>query len=104
MHVELKARTRFEKGGRYYETWTARDLFGDLCVVRVWGGINTPRAQMRFQRVESEADAERALQEIAKRREAHGYFGIANSTTPTPSSMPNKSKAAVPKTIAPTLI
>lgn len=94
---------RFEKGARYYETWTSRDLFGELCVMRVWGAIDTPRAQLRSQRVDSAADAERVVREIARRREARGYFANM-SITPTPTRMPTSSKAAVPATTAPTLI
>ena len=69
------------KSERYYEADVLRDLLGDWTVVRVWGGLGTHRGGQRIGVRGSQADAERALAQVAKRRQQRGYI-LQSPTAP----------------------
>ena len=60
--------------GRYYEARLVRDLFGDWQVLRVWGGIGTPRGAMRFSPLTGPRTFAGELERIDKRRRQRGYL------------------------------
>lgn len=58
---------------RYYVAWLERDLFGDLVIRRVWGGIGSRRGGKLDGLVTDELSAARKMRSIERLRERHGY-------------------------------
>ena len=59
--------------GRYYEAEVLRNLFGELEVLTVWGGIGSPRGSHRYEPVRDASAAEQVLERIAQRRAKRSY-------------------------------
>lgn len=68
-------RRRWENAstGRYYEAEVLHNLFGDLEVLTVWGGIGSLRGSHRYEPVSDAIAAEQLLKRIAKRRAKRRY-------------------------------
>lgn len=63
---------RWETASRYYSVYVHHDLWGDVVMTRDWGGKGTRLGNLHTDHLSPEA-IELALQEIAKRRQAHKY-------------------------------
>ena len=63
----------WESDTRYYRAQLQQDLFGHWCIVCSWGGLHNRFGNSKTYYVEDMADADRKLQQIAKRRISHGY-------------------------------
>ena len=57
---------------RFYTLMVERDLFGDVRLVRAWGRIGT-RGDELVQIFATEAEAETALETVARRKRRRGY-------------------------------
>ncbi len=57
-----------------YAVWVYRDLLGDWILRREWGSLDSNRGGSKTELLASESEAEAKLEEIAKRRLAHGYY------------------------------
>ncbi len=64
---------------RYYRVSLDRDLFGDLVLVRAWGGLGSNLGQVRQTVVGSEEEGERLLRGIERRRRQRGYVVVEGS-------------------------
>jgi hypothetical protein len=62
-------------GGRRYQLWVQRDLFGALVIMRAWSGERR-RGGFKAMGVASEAECERTLTRIRDRRRQRGYLPI----------------------------
>ena len=58
---------------RYYESWGCVNLFGELEVIRLWGGIGTNRGRMTVTPHKSSHGALNDLAKIDRTRQLHGY-------------------------------
>ena len=58
---------------RYYCVRLQQNLWGDWCLVCCWGGRYNRLGNCKTYYIEDMADADRQLQQIAKRRERRGY-------------------------------
>ncbi|MDX9987387.1 MULTISPECIES: WGR domain-containing protein [Thiothrix] len=58
---------------RYYRVDIAPDLFGDLCMVRSWGSLDTARGNSKMELVPCWQVATQRLEQIAKERLRRGY-------------------------------
>lgn len=59
--------------GRYYAAAVGRNLWGQWEVWRAWGALGTRRGGQRFDPVDDEQAAMRALAAVACTRVRHGY-------------------------------
>lgn len=59
---------------RYYRVQVAADLFGDLCLVRYWGSLDTARGNSKTEVLPSWQEAQRHLSKISKERIRRGYL------------------------------
>lgn len=62
---------------RYYRVQIAPDLFGELCLVRSWGSLDTARGNSKTEVLPSWQDAQRHLSKIGKERTRKGYQRIS---------------------------
>ena len=68
---------RFKRpGGRHYQLWVQRDLFGGLVVLRAWGGEKSGRGGFKSLPAATEADCEKVLHRVHLRRRKHGYIPV----------------------------
>lgn len=58
---------------RYYRVDIAPDLFGDLCMVRSWGSLDTARGNSKMELVPCWQVATQRLEQIGKERLRRGY-------------------------------
>lgn len=65
--------TRWESSTRYYLVIVQRNLFGDLEVIRTWGGKRNRLGGQHTMPVASIAEASSMLADEARRRERRGY-------------------------------
>lgn len=63
-------------GGRHYQLWVQRDLFGGLVVLRAWGTEKSRRGGFKSLPVATEAECEEVLHRIRSRRRQHGYVPV----------------------------
>jgi predicted DNA-binding WGR domain protein len=61
---------------RYYRVQIAPDLFGDLCLVRSWGSLDTARGNSKLEVLPRWQEAQRHLDKISKERARKGYQQI----------------------------
>jgi hypothetical protein len=61
-------------GGRYYQLWVQRDLFGSLVIMRAWGGHRSGRGGFKAVAMASETECEKMLRRIRTRRYQRGYL------------------------------
>lgn len=61
---------------RYYLAELDRDLLGDLVLVRAWGALGSKLGQVRQTVVESEAEGDKMLRAIERRRRKRGYQSV----------------------------
>ncbi len=75
----LEAR-RWESDKRWYQALLIRDLFGQITVLRIWGGKQNQKHGQKTRVFASEAEARRYLKQTAQRRLARpaGYQEIDN--------------------------
>lgn len=59
---------------RYYRVQVAPDLFGDLCLVRSWGSLDTARGNSKLEVLPDWQEAQRHLHKIGKERARRGYL------------------------------
>jgi predicted DNA-binding WGR domain protein len=62
---------------RYYRVQVAPDLFGDLCLVRSWGSLDTARGNSKLEVLPGWQEAQRHLDKISKERIRKGYHKIS---------------------------
>lgn len=77
--------TRWETDTRYYEVRLLRDLFGDVVMMRSWGGRGTALGRTMNTAHASEESAQRALRIITRTRARRGYRLTVGGATVTPS-------------------
>lgn len=58
---------------RYYRAQLLNDLLGDWVVISRWGSLDSDRGGSMMALVDSEAEGERKIDEIDKRRRQRGY-------------------------------
>lgn len=68
------ARSRWNKGTRYYEAEPCVDLFGTPCLRVTWGRIGTAYGRQLTRPFDSSDDVIRALAAIANKRARRGYL------------------------------
>lgn len=61
------------KTRRYYHVNVARDLFGDLLVVRTTGSKDTRRGRVMSYPVSSNIEADEMIEKVCRERDRHGY-------------------------------
>ncbi len=68
-------RVRWEHAAkrRYYEARLVRDLWGDQVIISAWGGVGSALGREVMRPVVSRVKWMDALDDIARRRRAHGY-------------------------------
>lgn len=69
---------------RYYQAVLQQNLFGELELMRMWGSLDHAHGGTLCEPVASVADGERALFEVAKRREKRGYVQTTGLTAAPP--------------------
>ena len=57
---------------RFYRLWLEPTLFGEVCLARNWGRINT-RGQVKIETFIQASDAATALEKCAKAKGRRGY-------------------------------
>jgi hypothetical protein len=57
---------------RWYRVVVERDLFGDLVLIRLWGGLGARRLGKKVELVSFDTLAKR-MAKISSRRKQHGY-------------------------------
>ena len=65
---------RFQTMSRYYTIQMQKDLFGDSVIVCCWGSKLSKHGGCKTIPAGTEEDAKEIIGQIAKRREAHGYY------------------------------
>jgi len=63
----------WETDTRYYYAMLSTDLFGQIVLNRCWGGKRNRLGGMATDPYESQEDASKAMDALAKVRERHGY-------------------------------
>lgn len=63
-------------GGRHYQLWVQRDLFGGLVVLRAWGGEKSGRGGLKSPSLASEVDFAKILRRIRNCRRQHEYVSV----------------------------
>ena len=61
---------------RYYRVQVAPDLFGELCLVRSWGSLDTARGNCKMERLHDWQEAKRRVARVGKERVRRGYQKI----------------------------
>lgn len=61
---------------RYYRVQIAPDLFGELCLVRSWGSMDTARGNSKMELLRSWQEAQQHLSKISKERTRKGYQAV----------------------------
>lgn len=63
-------------GGRYYQLWVQRDLFGALVIMRAWGGQRSGRGGFKAISLASDMECHKELKRIRARRRLRGYVAV----------------------------
>jgi predicted DNA-binding WGR domain protein len=63
-------------GGRYYQLWVQRDLFGSLVIMRAWGGQRSGRGGFMAKSLASDMECQMELKRIRARRRQRGYVAV----------------------------
>ncbi|PTN09673.1 WGR domain-containing protein [Nitrosomonas aestuarii] len=75
--MNILLRTDFKTNARGYTLLIARDLFGELSVVRCWYGLHNNRGGHKQQPCHDWHEALKAYQRITARRLRRGYQEIS---------------------------
>lgn len=61
---------------RYYQAELVPDLFGDWSLVRVWGGLGTPRGGYKITGLACYEDGLREIETLDTHRQKRGYVAV----------------------------
>lgn len=73
LNMDIPDRSRWTKATRYYELSLQRDLWGDWCLLRAWGGLQRPGGRCSSTPFASLNDAVTAYGAAERRRRTRGY-------------------------------
>lgn len=61
---------------RYYRVYVQQDLWGNTCMIRSWGSLDTAAGNYRIDPLASNQVVSDALNEIGKRRRQRNYIQV----------------------------
>lgn len=67
---------KWHKGTKYYYIQCARNLFGSMDLLCVWGREDTRRGGSKIIPIKNRQNLEKEIDSIAKRRKARGYVPV----------------------------